>query len=63
MISLPKTKAKDKTHCTECGAELTKKTQRIYNGVKYGQCRECIIKKVKKHNDKRKKALKESKWF
>ena len=63
MINLPKTKAKDKTHCNKCGVELTKKTQKIYNGVKYGQCRDCILKKVKKHNAKRKKALKNSKWF
>ena len=63
MINLPKTKAKDKLNFTECGIELTKKTRKIYGGVKYGQCRDCILKKVKKHNAKRKKALKNSKWF
>ena len=63
MINLPKRTAKDKTKCTDCGVKLTKKTQRTYNGIIYGQCKECIKNKVKKHNEKRKKALKDSKWF
>ncbi len=63
MINLPKRKQTDKKYCTDCNIELTKKTQKVYGGVKYGQCKECIKKKVSKHNAKRKKALKESKWF
>ena len=63
MINLPKTKAKDKTHCNKCGVELTKKTRKIYGGVKYGQCKKCILKKVQKHNAKRKKELEDNKWF
>lgn len=63
MITLPRRIAKDKTECTDCGVKLTKKTQRIYNGIKYGQCKKCIKDKVNKHNEKRKKALKDSKWF
>ena len=63
MINLPNKKQKDKTHCTDCDIKLTKETQKVYGGVKYGQCKKCIIKKQKKHNDKRQKAIKDNKWF
>ncbi|QDP67926.1 MAG: hypothetical protein Tp1122DCM00d2C27307611_16 [Prokaryotic dsDNA virus sp.] len=63
MITLPIRKQKDKKNCTKCNVELTVKNQKVYNGIKYGQCKKCIKKLSDKHNAKRKQALKESKWF
>jgi hypothetical protein len=52
-----------KTHCAKCKVKLDKNNTKTYNGTTYGQCKKCIIQKVKEHNKKRQKAIKDSKWF
>ena len=49
--------------CKTCGCLLNKETRKIYMGIKYLHCKKCLSKKAAKHNKRRKKALKDSKWF
>lgn len=49
--------------CKECGCDLNKKNSKVYLGVKYLRCKKCISNKIQKYNDKRKKILKDNKWF
>ena len=51
------------THCDDCNVLLTKDNMSKRLGVIKKHCRKCLSKKVAKYNEKRKKALKDTKWF
>lgn len=63
-IELPlRRKLSKPTHCNICKIELTPKNWKHYMGRINTRCKKCINKNVKEYNDKRKKALKQNKWF
>ena len=55
------------TNCKECGVELTSeniKKVKSYGIYKTGlRCKVCSNKQTNKYNQKRYKAIKDSKWF
>ena len=64
MITLPKgERKKQPTHCNLCGDKLVESNKYIYMGTLHLRCRKCLSKISKKYNEKRKKALKDSKLW
>ena len=64
MIVLPTRKrTKDPKNCNICKDELTKDNKYIYRGRLDFRCKNCLKAISRKHNEKRKKALKGNKLW
>jgi len=63
MITLPKRKSAEKTHCSECKDKLTAENKSRWNDRTNKRCKPCYKAYMKTYNDKRKKILANNKLW